>query len=146
MKVEKLMVEEIPNLLELYRENIRCDNDEEIPQDIYKDMISDEKCAILVAKEDNKIIGSVLCVCCKSLDKDADSFLVIESPIIRKGKSKDDVGVNLIKASDEFARKKNCSYGIVVSYDLTKDACKLYEENGFVGDVRGLRKEYSFEN
>lgn len=142
MKIEKLVVDEIPNLLELYRENIKCDDDE-IPQDIYKDMLKDEKCAILVAKEDNEIIGSVLCVCCRALEKDSDSFLVIEPPIIRNEQYKSEVCLNLIKASDEFAKKRNCSYSIIVSYDLNKDTYKLYEENGFKGDMRGFRKVYS---
>ena len=146
MIVEKLKIEEIPSLLNLYRESFNVEDCDKISQDMYKDIVNDEKCAILVAKENNNIVGSVLCACCKSLEKDSDSFLVIESPIIKDGISKNDVGRNLLKASEEFAKKEKCSYGIVVLCDFQDETCKLYEDTGFKGDIKGLKKTYSFEN
>jgi hypothetical protein len=77
MLIEKLKIEDIQGLLELYKELTPFENSLEKSIEIYRDMLQDEQYLIVVAKEDNEVIGSEFGVCCKSLAVEGNPFLVI---------------------------------------------------------------------
>lgn len=142
MIIEKLKLEDISELLELYKELTPYNNSLNKSIEIYKEMLKDDKYLLLVAKENNKIVGSALAVCCLVLVLDGGRFLAIEDVIVRDGLRGMGIGKKLMGAIDEFAIKNNCVYSIVVSSDHRKGAHKFYENVGFSEGVRGFRKGY----
>ena len=142
MVIEKLKIKDIQGLLELYKELTPFENSLEKSIEIYKDMLQDEQYLILVAKENNEVIGSVFGVCCKSLAVGGNPFLVVEDVIVKDNLRGKGIGRKLMKALDEFAKEKHCVYAILVSSDYRKKAHLFYENLGFIEGVRGFRKMY----
>ncbi|MDF2883578.1 MAG: GCN5-like N-acetyltransferase [Clostridiaceae bacterium] len=142
MIIEKLRLEDIEELLNLYKELVPNENSLNKSIETYKKMLEDDKYLLLAAKENNKIVGSALAVCCLFLAFDQGSFLVIEDVIVKDGLRGIGIGKRLMEAIDEFAVKNNCVYSILVSSDYRKDAHKFYESAGFTEEVRGFRKGY----
>jgi GNAT superfamily N-acetyltransferase len=105
----------------------------------YKEMLLNPDYTLLVAKEDIKVIGSALGICCKCL---AVSFLVIEDVIVKDGLRGKGVGRKLMESLDEMAESKQCAYAILVSSARRKGAHKFYENAGFTDSVVGFRKVY----
>ena len=142
MLIEKLKLEDIQGLLELYKALTPFENSLEKSIKVYKDMLQDEQYLIIVAKEDNEVIGSAFGVCCKSIAVGGNPFLVIEDVIIKDKLRGKGIGKKLMKALDEFAKEKHCVYAILVSSDYRKEAHVFYEKLGFIEGVRGFRKMY----
>ena len=139
MILEKLKAEDIPELLELYTTLIPFETSVEKSLEIYEDMLLDENYFLVVAKEDNRVIGSALGICCKGL---VEPFLVIEDVIVKEGLRGKGVGKKLMESLDEFAKKKHCAYAILVSSGHRTGAHKFYERAGFADSVVGFRKVY----
>jgi predicted N-acetyltransferase YhbS len=139
MIIEKLNIDDIPNLLKLYDELISFESSLDKSIETYKEMLMDENYFLIVAKEDTKIVGSVLGIYCKCL---VMPFLVIEDVIVKDGLRGKGIGRELMETMDEFAKTKDCSYAILVSSDYRKKAHKFYENIGFIDGVRGFRKMY----
>ena len=139
MIIEKLKLEDLSQVLELHRTLVPFEISFDKSLEIYQEMLINENYYLVVAKEDNKIIGSAIGICCKCL---AASFLVIEDVIVKDGLRGKGIGKKLMKSLDEFAEKKQCAYAILVSSDFRKNAHKFYENMGFNDSVRGFRKVY----
>lgn len=139
MIIEKLKEEDIPDLLELYNNLIPFETSVDKSLETYKEMLKDDNYFLATAKEDNRVLGSALGICCKCL---AVSFLVIEDVIVKDGLRGKGIGRELMKSLDEFAKRKHCAYAILVSSAYRKEAHKFYENAGFTDSVRGFRKVY----
>ena len=142
MLIERLQVEDIQSLLQLYKELTHYENSIENSIEIYKDMLMDEKYLIVVAKENNIVIGSALAICCRCLGLGGNCFLVIEEVIVKDGLRGNGIGTKLMQTIDEFAKMKHCVFAIVVSSSYRKEAHEFYTNIGFTEDVRGFRKGY----
>ncbi|WP_425804259.1 GNAT family N-acetyltransferase [Desulfitobacterium sp. Sab5] len=139
MIIEKLKKEDILDLLELYSTLIPFKIFIDKSFETYKKMLMDENYLLLVAKEDNRVLGSALGICCKGL---VVSFLVVEDVIIKEGLRGKGIGRKLMESLDEFAKRKQCAYAILVSSGFRKEAHKFYENVGFKDSVQGFRKIY----
>ncbi|GKX67412.1 GNAT family N-acetyltransferase [Inconstantimicrobium mannanitabidum] len=142
MVIEKLKLEDVNELLDLYKELTPYENSIGKSTEIYKEILKDDKYLLLVAKDNDRIVGSALAICCMVLALDGGRFLVIEDVIVKDGLRGKGIGKELMKAIDEFAIKNNCVYSIVVSSGHRKGAHKFYESVGFTEDVKGFRKGY----
>ncbi|URZ17059.1 hypothetical protein CLFE_031110 [Clostridium felsineum DSM 794] len=137
--IEKLKFQDIMELLELYKELMPFEIEYEKSAGVYKEITANENYILLVAKEENEILGSMLGIRCKSL---LESFLVIEAVIVKEKIRGKGVGRKLMEKMDEFAKEKNCAYAILVSSDFREGAHKFYERLGFKDGVKGFRKLY----
>ena len=139
MIIEKLNIDDLPQVLELYNNLTPFETPISKSIETYEEMLMDENYYLAVAKEDNKIVGTALGICCRSLEV---SFLVIEDVVVKDGLRGKGVGKRLMEALDEFSKTKNCAYSILVSSAHRDAAHKFYEKSGFVDEVRGFRKVY----
>ena len=140
--IEKLKTEEIPELLELYKELVDFENTVKTSQEVYNQILKDDNYLLLTAKENDEIIGSVLGVCCNGLAVFGQPFMVVEDVIVKEEYRGKGVGKKLFNELEKFAEEKNCSYSILVSSGPRKNAHAFYEKLGYVDDVRGFRKNY----
>lgn len=139
MILEKLKIEDLLQVVELHKTLIPFEISFDRSIETYKEMLSDENYYLAVAKENNEVIGCALGICCKCL---AVSFLVIEDVVVKEGIRGKGIGRKLMESLDEFAKRNNCAYAILVSSGHRKSAHKFYEKSGFVDDVMGFRKVY----
>lgn len=143
MLLEKLKIEDIPELLELYKELVPYNNTKEKSIDVYKEILEDDNYHLFVVKDNGVIVGSTLAVVIKSLATEGTPFLVIEDVIIKAGLRGKGIGRLMFEHIDNFAKNKNCSYSILVSSAHRKGAHKFYEAMGFKDEVVGFRKIYN---
>jgi len=144
MTVKKLSVDEIPELVKLYDELMSglVKNELQISQKIYQDVVDNDDYLVIVAKEDDVIIGTAMGVCCKTLAFAGKSFLVIEDVIVAESSKRKGVGRKLFEALDSFAAEKDCAYAILCSSAFREEAHAFYEKMGYTDNVKGFRKVY----
>ena len=144
MTVKKLSIDEIPELLKLYEELLPDDvrNDAQISRKIYEAVVKDDNYLILVAKDNDVLMGTAMGVCCKTLALAGKNFLVVEDVVVAQSSKGKGVGRRLLEALDRFAAEKNCAYAILCSSAFRKGAHAFYEKMGYTDDVRGFRKLY----
>ena len=137
--IEKLMVEDIPSILELYEHFLPFETSLDMSLQFFKEMVSNENYYLAVAKENGKVLGSALGICCLSL---AVSFLVVEDVIVKEGLRGKGIGTKLMEALDEFAQSHHCAYAILVSSAHRIEAHQFYKHVGYTEHVEGFRKMY----
>lgn len=141
MRIEKLCREDIPELLKLYEELVSANINLEMAEKKYLEIVNNEDYIILVAK-DNKILGTVMGVCCKTMAFGDKNFLVVEDVIVSEDVRGQGIGRKLFESLDTFALEKNCAYAILVSSDFRTGAHTFYEKIGYTDGVKGFRKKY----
>ena len=141
--IEALKPEEMPELIELYKELIppqmEFNSSLERCLSTYNKMQDEDGNFLAVAKENGEIVGSALGVCCQCL---VNPFLVVEDVIVRGDQRGKGVGRMLMDALDAFAKEKGCTYAFLVSSDYRTGAHKFYESVGYQDGVVGFRKIY----
>ena len=144
MIIKKLSMDEIPQLIELHNELMSgyAENDVQTTQKIYQEIVDNDNYLVLVAKENDKIIGTATGVCCKILAFAGKNFLVVEDVIVAESAKRKGVGRGLFEALDSFAAEKNCAYAILCSSASRNEAHPFYEKMGYTDHVRGFRKMY----
>lgn len=137
--IEKMGHSDLKHVVNLHRTLVPFEVSEAHAEKVYEQIKNDENYAILIAKEEAEILGTITVICCKAL---ATNFLVMEDFVVKDGLRGKGIGGKLMAAADDFAREQGCTYGILVSSGHRKEAHRFYENHGFVEDVRGFRKEY----
>lgn len=142
MTIAPLDAADLPALLDLYRELLPVENSLARSEEIYRQMVENPDYLLLGAKQDGVLLGSVLGICCHCLAFRGQPFLVVEDVIVREASRGQNVGRRLMEALDDFAKKRDCAYCILVSAGHRTQAHTFYEKLGFTEDVRGFRKFY----
>lgn len=137
--IEKLKIEDIEEISCLLKDLVPFDFSTENALEKYQEIINYNSYLIIVAKENNTIVGTVSGIICKCL---ATSFLAIEAFIVKDGLRGKGIGKKMMEFLEEFSKEKECSYSILVSSNHRTEAHKFYEKMGFNDDVRGFRKFY----
>lgn len=141
MTIEKLCMDEIPELIQLYDELFPVKNDVKIAKNKYMEILNNHDYIILVAKE-GAVVGTVTGICCKTLLFKDKNFLVIEDVVVSEMFRGKGIGRKLFEALDSFALERNCAYSILVSSDHRAEAHAFYEKMGYTDGVKGFRKIY----
>lgn len=139
MIIEKLKIEELSQVLELHKDIIPFAISFDKAFEMYNEMLLDDSYFVVVAKEEEEVIGSAIGICCKTLTV---PFLIIEDVVVKEGLRGKGIGKKIMESLDSFAERKKCAYAILVSSDFRKKAHKFYENHGFTDSVRGFRKVY----
>jgi len=143
MVIERLKKDEIPELLELYKElTDRLENSITTSEEVFQKMNSDENYHLLVAKEDDKIIGTVLGIVCHSIPLMGMPFMVVEDVVVKSEYRQKGVGKKLFEEIDKIALENNCAYSFLVSGERRKEAHLFYPKQGYDEPVKGFRKKY----
>jgi len=101
----------------------------------------DSSYILLVARENDKVVGTVMGIICMDLVKDCQPFMVIENVVVKSEFRGIGVGIELMQHLETLARSRNCYYTMFVSSGHRKEAHKFYEAIGYEpGLVRGFKK------
>jgi len=138
MIIEKLRQQDVLQTAALQQQIVPYHIDADYAIKQYETMVHREDCCVLVAREDDTILGTVSGFCCHGL---GGSFLAIEDLIVREDLRGGGIGTKLMAAIDDFGRSQGCQYALLVSSGFRKRAHHLYEKLGYTEDVRGFRKD-----
>lgn len=138
MIIEKLQPEHLLQVVALQQQIVPYHIDPVNAKTHYETMRHQPDCCVLVAREEDTVVGTVSGFCCHGL---AGSFLAIEDLIVLEGLRGSGIGTKLMSAIDAFGRSRNCCYALLVSSGFRKQAHHFYEKIGYTENVRGFRKE-----
>lgn len=142
MIIEKLKKDDIPELIELYKQLTDYENTVGQGEVVYEKMLADENYHLFVAKENDEIIGSVLAIICHSIPLTGMPFVVVEDVIVKEEYRRFGVGRKLFEEIDRIALENNCCYSMLVSSGFRTEAHVFYENQGYNEEVKGFRKKY----
>ena len=142
MIIERLKKEDLNELIELYKELLDCENTHAVCENILEKMNSDENYYLLVAKENDKIMGTVLGIVCYSIPMSGMSFMVVEDVIVKEEYRQKGVGRMLFDEIDRISLANNCAYSMLVSSAHRTSAHKFYDSMGYIDPALGFRKKY----
>jgi predicted N-acetyltransferase YhbS len=106
-------------------------------------LINSNKNYVLIgAKDGNKnLVGSLLGIICQDLGGECKPFMVVENVIVKNNYRRMGIGKTLMTFIENFARKRDCYFTMLVSAFKRKDAHKFYESIGYNNDVvKGFKK------
>jgi GNAT superfamily N-acetyltransferase len=126
-----MMIDDIPQLAELYKQFWCEDSDIEKMKIKFIKLQKSDTHILLSAVEQNQLIGSVTGIVCEELYGDCRPFLVVEDMVVDKNKRKQGVGKALFSELERLAKNKNCTQIILVTESDRIDACSFYESMGF---------------
>ena len=86
---------------------------------------------ILVARVDGKLVGSLLAVNCEMIFGQCKSFMVVEDVIVNEAHRRKGIGVALMSYIENYARKNNCVYIMLITDTNRVGSQKFYKHLGY---------------
>jgi ribosomal protein S18 acetylase RimI-like enzyme len=95
----------------------------------------------LAAKDDRRLVGSVLGIVCEELYGECVPFMVVEDVIVDAEWRRKGIGSALMRELERLAAECDCGYVIFVTEVERTDAQRFYETLGYKPDAyRGFKK------
>lgn len=138
MIIEKLRQQDLGQTIALQQTIVPYSLDPEKAAILYERMQHQTDACVLVARENDDILGTVSGFCCQGL---AGDFLVIEDLIVREDLRGSGIGTALMSGIHAYGKAAGCIYSLLVSSGFRKQAHHFYEKIGYTEDVRGFRKD-----
>ena len=137
--VRSMVLEDIPELAELYRQFINQSSNVPEMTNVLKRLLTREDYIFLSAIEETKLIGSVQGIVCEQLYGIARPFLVVQNFIVDQDHRRKGVARLLLAELENRAIEKGCYHCDLITYANREEACSFYRASGFTADV-GFRK------
>jgi GNAT superfamily N-acetyltransferase len=139
--VQKLTINDLPELAVLYRELMSQPTDLAAMTATFHWMEKNPAYLVLVAKLDQTVVGSLMGIVCRELLGECKPFMVVENVIVSSNHRRMGIGRLLMEKIERLARKLDCSLIEFCSGSHRKGAHRFYESLGYDPDeVRGFRK------
>lgn len=141
ISIDLLGEKDLPGLKDLYEDAFGSKTDSEKMFEVYSQIQQNANQILLCAKENGKVIGSVLGVLCYELIGQCTPFLVIENVAVLNSHRRLGIAKKLMLEMEERAKLKKCNMILFVSSEHRSGAHKLYESLGYgIDKVNGYRK------
>lgn len=139
--IEPVQQGDLHGLKALYEDAFGGETDFEKMTEIFSKIKNDPNHIILVAKAENKVVGSVLGVICHELIGNCSPFMVLEDVAVLSSFRRKGIAKKLMLQIEEKAKMNGCNMILFVSSIHREGAHKLYESLGYGTDkVNGYRK------
>ena len=138
--IEKLKIKDIDEVLKLYEKLVPVKQDYELSKKKYKDLYYSDKYTVLVAKSDDKILGTITSIVCDSIGFGGYSFMILDYLYVKEEYRNIGIATKLFENIENIAVSNNCGYIFFVSSSNNTEAHKLYEKLGYNDNVVGFRK------
>ncbi len=89
---------------------------------------------ILAAKLEDKLVGTLLAVVGEMLFGKCKSFMVIEDVIVDRYQCRKGVGTALMQYAEEYARRRNCAYIMLITDADRFGSQEFYRSLGYTTD------------
>lgn len=99
-------------------------------QTFYK-ISKDSKYSLLVAKYEDRIIGTIYGIVCDELYGDCKPFMIMEDLVVSPEMRRKGVAKMLLSELESIAKKKNCSQIVFISEHRRIDAVAFYGSQGY---------------
>jgi len=139
--IEPVKYEDLQGLKALYNDAFGGKTSYEKMVETFYKTERDPNHIVLVAKSDDKVVGSVLGVICHELIGNCTPFMVLEDISVLSTYRRKGIAKKLMTRIEELAKLNDCNMILFVSSIHREEAHKLYESMGYGTDkVKGYRK------
>ena len=141
LEINRLEFEDLKGLKELYEDAFGGITDFEKMTQTFEKIKNDSSHVILCAKENGKVVGSVLGVICSELIGQSTPFMVLEDVAVLQTHRRRGIAKTLLTEIEKYAKLENCNMILFVSSSHRQGAHQLYESLGYgIDPVNGYRK------
>ena len=141
MIIEHLKHSDLPQLADLYRVFWNENSSIEKMESTFCRLSENPDYNILVARDNEHIIGSLMGIICHELYGDCDPFMVIEDVVVDPDHRRKGIGSQLMKSIEGIASDAGCSYIIFVTEQTRIEAHRFYASLGYDPDqYKGFKK------
>lgn len=107
----------------------------------YKKLREDNNYYLLGARENGKLVGTLMGIICYDLSINCQPFLVVENVVVKKEARERGIGKKLMEYMEKEAVLKDCYYSMLLSASKRLEAHIFYEKNGYKRDIAfGFKK------
>jgi len=141
MKISRVSEDDLPQLAQLYQQLIP--NEVSIPnmKMVLECNLNNPNHVVLVAKINEKVVGTLLAVICNMLFSKCKSFMVVEDVVVDEAYRKNGVGRELMSYIEETARNGDCSYIMLITDNDRHEANEFYKSLGYSShEYRAFKK------
>ncbi len=141
MEIKNLSEDDLPSLAKLYELFRNEQSSVEKMQSTFVRLRDNPNYILLAAKQDGRLIGSVMGVVCDELYGECKPFMVVEDVVVDNNHRRKGAGSLMMKELERRAIEKCCTYIILITEQARKTAHAFYKSLGFDGDVyKGFKK------
>ncbi|MBN1419333.1 MAG: GNAT family N-acetyltransferase [Planctomycetes bacterium] len=143
MEIERLTEADLDALGALYRQFRGEEADAERMRETFRRLSENPDYLFLTAREDGRLVGSVLGIICEELYGDCRPFLVVEDVIVDEAHRRKGIGSALMREIERWGFDRGCSYILLVTDAARTDARRFYGALGYDPDAyRGFKKYF----
>ena len=141
MEIRKLTEDDLVSLAGLYKQFWGEASSLEKMRATFQRLEKNPNYILLVADQQNQLVGTVMGIICEELYGDCSPFMVVEDVIVDKHQRRLGIGSSLMREMEQCAVEYNCNYIIFVTESERKDAHRFYESLGYKSDAyKGFKK------
>ena len=141
MEIRKLIEDDLVSLAVLYQQFWGEVSSLEKMRTTFQRLKRNPNYILLVADQQNNLVGSVMGIICEELYGDCKPFMVVEDVIVDKRQRRLGIASSLMKELERCASENNCNYIIFVTESERTEAHRFYESIGYKSDAyKGFKK------
>ena len=130
MEISEVSREDLSALADLYQQLVPNTPAIEKMEDVLSSNKDNPNHIVLVAKDNDKLIGTLFASCCNMLFGECKSFMVVEDVVVDKGFRRRGVGEQLMRKIESYAFDNNCSYIMLITDSDRPESQKFYKSLG----------------
>ena len=130
MEITFAAKDDINGILAVQTQIYRIDRLPDNAKVILSELIDSKDCDVVVAKQDNKIVGSCFLFYIQ-VPAHGSPYSLLEGMVVHESQRGKGIGTDLTKKAIELARQKGCYKIIFTSGFDREEANKFYENQGF---------------
>jgi GNAT superfamily N-acetyltransferase len=134
MNISTITKNELPALANLYQQLIPNDISVAKMEAVLNKHKENPNHIVLSAKIDGQLVGSLLAVVCNMLFGQCKSFMVVEDVVVDEAYRRNGVGAALMQYIEDYARKNNCSYIMLITDTDRVGSQQFYKSLGYMTD------------
>jgi len=147
MEIRKLTEDDLVSLAVLYQQFWDEVSSLEKMRTTFQRLKRNPNYILLVADQQNNLVGSVMGIICEELYGDCKPFMVVEDVIVDKRQRRLGIASSLMKELERCASENNCNYIIFVTESERTEAHRFYESIGYKSDAyKGFKKRLKTAN
>lgn len=141
IEISKINKEDLSDLSGLFEELSGKQTDYQKMTKSFEWIDNNEDYIILGAKNQAKLVGSLMGIICHDIVGECKPFMVIENVIVAGNYRGQGIGRKLMSEIERVAKERDCYYIMFVSGAQRKEAHQFYEALGYrLNEVQGFKK------
>ena len=134
MHIAQLERTDLEELSKLYQQLIPNEVSIEKMESVFERNKNNKNHIALVARENSKLLGTLMAYICEMYFGQCRSFMVIEDLVVDQNLRGKGIGSSLMEVAESKARENNCSYIMLITDNDREESQNFYKKLGYSTD------------